>query len=147
MSDKPLIYSVNFKKQFEPMILSGEKDITIRVNRADGRDIKPADHLNFYTGLRSSQSKLLGCNKAFIVIPIEIDVKNWRLLYGENYGIFNDAESLAKRDGFKNVDDFFMFFEQTHKSSLVKANLIHWRGDIAIGFKWVRNIRITKVKV
>ena len=117
MSDKPLIYSVNFKKQFEPMILSGEKDITIRVNRADGRDIKPADHLNFYTGLRSSKSKLLGCNKAFIVIPIE------------------------------NVDDFFMFFEQTHKSSLVKANLIHWRGDIAIGFKWVRNIGITKVKV
>jgi hypothetical protein len=44
--------SLNFKPQFVPLILSGQKRQTIRPIRIDGKDIKDGDKLYLFTGLR-----------------------------------------------------------------------------------------------
>lgn len=99
---------VGFQKQFAALVESGEKRQTIRAYRK--RPFKTGDKLQLYTGLRTK-----GCRKLGDAVCSEV----LRTTIGEMTaivdGIFlNDfeIETLAHRDGFGCIEDFFKFFKK-----------------------------------
>ena len=106
----------NFKKQFAPLVESGEKRQTIR-QAARGACRGATAYL--YTGQRTKSCRKLGEGTITDVLPIEIG----RHACGEPYACITecdgkqthlahrDLDMLAKADGFKNGAEFVEWFE------------------------------------
>jgi len=124
----------NFQKQFVPMIQSGQKRHTIRIDRADGRPhAKKGDMLQLYTGMRTS-----ACEKI-----IEEDVKCDRyepVFITESNFFLNGAQLsmqeidwLARNDGFANLMHMMSWLKNTHEFPF-KGALIGWEPADDLGW-------------
>lgn len=127
----------NFQKRFVPFIESGEKTHTIRGKRK--YPAKAGDTLHLYTGLRQrgpiiqklasgdvvrqKMARLLmrvPCTKVEEIVMFP----NGEVVIGGNILSPDEAEQLAKRDGFTGHADRMKFWEG--KLPFV-GDVIHWR--------------------
>ena len=113
----------NFKKQFVPLIESGEKRQTIRALRKDGRKPKVGKTLYLYTGMRTKD-----CRKLKEVVCKSVT----RIVIGRGYLRLNEVFlhsfeklQIAFADGFKTYQEFQNFFEETHGLPF-RGYLIGW---------------------
>lgn len=107
---------------------SGEKRQTIRPVRKNS--IKPGDTLYLYTGMRTKGCRKLGQEVCTAIQTIEINNERGRfgsvVIDGQPHRIPDlDILTLASRDGFANVSDFFDFFRQQYELPF-KGVLIKW---------------------
>jgi hypothetical protein len=117
----------NFKGRFSELVANGAKPHTIRQRRA--RPTVAGDVLYLYTGMRTSQCRLLRTTVCTDVTSIEIG-KN---VMGEDHvlhdGRYLDAAeivALAKADGFAGAEAFFGFFRTTYGPEVFRGELISW---------------------
>jgi len=116
----------NFKKQFVPFILSGEKTHTIRAERV--HPDKPGNTLHLYTGLRTKTAKLLMRVKCVRVESIVItDTPLRRIVIDGRLLDLDEEESLARRDGFPDFETMMKFWDGRVP---FKGNIVHWKPDI-----------------
>lgn len=111
----------NFKAQFVPHILAGEKTHTIRATRA--HPDKPGNTLHLYTGLRHKGARLLMRVTCTKVDDIQITAKLNILINGEML-CADEAEQLARRDGFTSRKEMMQFWDG--RLPFV-GQIIHWR--------------------
>lgn len=109
--------SLNFQKQFAPLVESGDKPHTIRAKRK--HPIKQGDTLYLYTGLRTKKARRLKVAKCTAVLPISI-TRDGVEIYPPV-----DKEELAKKDGFKSFDEMASWFDKTHGLPF-NGDLICW---------------------
>lgn len=115
----------NFKKQFVPMIISGEKPHTIRARRK--RPTKVGDPLMLYTGLRTKNAFMFAFSVCEKIEPVIIYPTIREIMVNGNLLSASKTLSLAKADGFETVSDFFEFFKKTYKEyELDNFEIIYW---------------------
>lgn len=116
----------NFQGRFVEAILDGSKRQTIR-RRRRRRETRSGDVLRLYTGMRTKECRLLRTVDCTSVVPIQIIGSKIIRLDGR---ILNDVERglFIKRDGFRDADDFWDFFNRYSLDVLLKElELIYWR--------------------
>lgn len=129
--------ALNFKAQFADDVEEGRKRRSIRAPRKDGRDPKPGDSLQLYTGMRQKGCRKLGEAKCVRVRPVEIShmgiILDGRKLCASDapaYAGGVDPEhydgDFARADGFNTFSDMAEFFEKEHGLPF-KGLLIEWR--------------------
>jgi hypothetical protein len=129
--------ALNFKAQFADDVEDGRKRRSIRAPRKDGRDPKPGDKLQLYTGMRQKGCRKLGEAVCARVRAVEIDhmgitLEGRKLSAGDApaYAGGVDPESydsdFARADGFDTFQDMREFFEREHGLPF-KGKLIEWR--------------------
>lgn len=117
--------ALNFKPEFADDVEFGHKRRSIRAPRKDGRDPKPGDVLQLYTGMRQKGCRLLGKALCLRVRPVEIDysgvtLEGRKLYCGDApaYAGGVDPESydsdFARADGFGTFQDMREWFEKQH---------------------------------
>jgi len=129
--------SLNFQKQFVPLIESGQKRQTIRPVRKGKVQFKPYCKLFFFTGLRTKQCRELKVNGLNSVWNPKTNKNHYLCksvkiirLYSNPYvtEVFDndmkredmiayrqdEHEKFAKADGFDNHIDFFNFFKKQY---------------------------------
>jgi hypothetical protein len=110
----------NFKKQFVPHILEGEKRQTIRADRA--RIDKVGDTMHLYTGLRQKGAQLLGRPTCIAVQEIEINSNGYVSIDGERL-LLDEMERLARADGFDSYAHMMEFWEGRLP---FRGHIFHW---------------------
>jgi hypothetical protein len=129
--------ALNFKAQFAEDVEIGAKTRSIRAPRKDGRNPKPGDVLQLYTGMRQKDCRKLAEVKCVRVRPVEIDFHgitlDGRKLYcgdAPAYAGGVDPEhydsDFARADGFGTFQDMRQFFEEQHGLPF-NGLLIEWR--------------------
>lgn len=113
----------NFKAQFVPKILAGEKTHTIRALRKDGWVDKPGNKVSLYTGLRRKGAQKLMVATCTKVETITISVRCAIYIAGELL-MLDEMEQLARRDGFANFEEMMKFWEGRLPFT---GHIIHWR--------------------
>lgn len=126
---------LNYKKEFAPLVKSGEKPHTIRAFRK--RPFKTGDRLYHYVGLRTKSCRKLLESNCISADTIFIDIDGTVRIYptdGGSIKILDDLKqisALARADGFrgKNVLEIFTrfvsFFDKTHGLPFI-GQLIKW---------------------
>lgn len=112
----------NFKARFADDVENGRKRQTIRKNRK--RQTKPRETLYLYTGMRSKKCRKLLEVTCKSVEPIKI-YSDLRIRVGKKQLTIVDVEALALSDGFKNVSEFYNFFENQYGLPF-NGELIKW---------------------
>lgn len=95
----------NFKKQFAPDVKAFRKRCSMRLNKK----CQPGDAIQLYTGQRTKKCKKLGeaiCTKVY---PQTIT-------RGPS---FDSMTKIARKDGFKNKEEMFIFFEELYGLPMV----------------------------
>lgn len=129
--------ALNFMKQFADEVEDGRKCRSIRAPRKNGRNPKPGDTLQLYTGMRSPSCRKLMDAKCVRVREVEITGVNilldGRPLFAGDapaYAGGVDPEQydgdFARADGFDSFGDMADFFQKTHGLPF-KGLLIEWR--------------------
>lgn len=115
----------NFKAQFVPHILSGEKQHTIRATRAHGD--KPGSTMHLYTGLRQKGARLLARVPCVKVEEIRIEqqrIGDWPEIYIDGARLSGDERiALASKDGFP---DFRTMVEFWKGRIPFAGHIYHW---------------------
>lgn len=123
--------AINFKSRFAESVANGTKRQTIRAKRK--RPIQVGDYLHLYSGMRTSNCRKLieelpKCKEVLVITildylnPISLQTPfqdDWRELSSE------EAEQLAKDDGFDSLYSMIEFFEETHGLPFT-GHLIKW---------------------
>lgn len=105
----------SFKKQFAPLILSGNKVTTVRAPRKDGKVPKPQERLHLFTGMRTKQCRKIGDRICRSVSAISICDIGEGLVIVNGSGLEpEEREPLANRDGFKSWAEMLAFFKKIH---------------------------------
>jgi len=105
--------ALNFKKQFAPMIESGEKRQTIRALRKDCRNPQTGQMLYLYTGTRTTSCRKLKEVICKDVSQLTIE-KNGDIIVGIDCLDSWQEYKLACDDGFRTLGDFLDFFRNTY---------------------------------
>jgi hypothetical protein len=114
----------NYKPQFAPLVQAGTKRSTIRALRRDGRRALPGEPLHHFEGMRTKACRRLGqttCRACTEIVITSIGVVK---LDGFEVPP-HIVETIAIKDGFKTVTDFFRFFRETHGLPF-KGTLTEW---------------------
>lgn len=125
--------ALNFKKQFVPAVKSGKKRQTIRSVRK--RPFVKGDKLYLFTGMRTencARIKEVVCKSVYTIkiydsnttkhLAFSIYSDKYIRLFGKNS---LDADSFARKDGFKNSSEMIEWFKQTHGLPF-HGQLIKW---------------------
>lgn len=126
--------ALNFQRQFVARIARGAKVQTIRAPRRDGRDPKPKDRLQLYTGMRTKACHKIGDAVCLNVVPVEIDAERVVLGRGAGRSTLDGPylEWFARLDGFGSWAEFRAFFEA--RGLPFRGNVILWhRLEVAAG--------------
>ncbi len=94
---------LNFKKQFQPLILDGSKTHSIRGERKDQKRPEPGETLHLYTGLRQRGAEFILRAPCLRTESVNISRRGY-LEYISIARIelsFGEADTLAWRDGFR----------------------------------------------
>jgi hypothetical protein len=117
--------SLNFKARFAARVTAGSKPHTIRAWRK--RPFRAGDNLSFFTGMRTKDCRRLRPNApCTAAIPLQLNVARRGVTLAGRVLTPREIESLAHRDGFANVDEFWEFFSATHGRSL-RGQLVQWQ--------------------
>lgn len=128
---------LNFKAQFADDVEVERKRRSIRAPRKDGRDPKPGDKLQLYTGMRQAGCRKLRDAVCWRVRPVEIDYTGITLagkrLYAGDAPAYQgspDPEAydgdFARADGFNGFPDMADWFAAQHGLPF-SGLLIEWR--------------------
>jgi len=113
----------NFKAQFADDVENGRKRQTIRPKRK--RKTKPGETLFLYTGMRTKKCRKLCEVVCESVTPIKI-YSGLRIRVGNGWlSSIAGVGDLALSDGFKNVNEFYEFFEKQYGLPF-EGELIKW---------------------
>lgn len=120
----------NFKPQFVPHILSGDKCHTIRAPRKHPDE--PGDTMHLYSGLRTKKATLLMRVPCVKVEEIKIDTHRvhpggqWQeQIWVDGIRLAPDErEALARKDGFACFGEMMHFW--TGRLPF-EGNIFHWR--------------------
>lgn len=113
----------NFKKRFAAMVERGDKCQTIRAERKDGRRPHAGETLYLYTGMRTKACRKL--HEAACRSVEEIKIFRKMVVVSGSRLKPEEVASLAKADGFENVEKFFEFFSKEHGLPF-RGLLIKW---------------------
>ena len=129
MTQATFVY--NFRKQFAPAILHGDKAQTIRQQRKDGRVPKPGDLIRFFTGMRTAYCKKLGASVMTDCFPVYMDLADLSARVIVSNGVrlnFGEMESFAKLDGFPSAIAMLEWFQRTYRANdSFSGFCIRWR--------------------
>lgn len=117
----------NFQGQFVEPIRSGKKCTTIRPCRKNPTRV--GDVLHLFTGQRTSKCEKIGVYRCVRVRPMLMWPYYWNIKFTDEPDVnlsSDDLLKLVRGDGFKSVDDFFMFFAQTYGTGQLAMELIEW---------------------
>lgn len=125
--------NVNFSVFIEK-ILSGEKNQTIRRAGAKWVNVKPGDKLTLYEGLRTKQCRKLGEATVSSINTVLFDTITRTIFLPSSLGILGyleladqEARTIAGRDGFTSMDDFWSFFRSHYgRSAIMPMRVIRW---------------------
>lgn len=118
--------ALNFKTQFVGAVESGSKTQAIRKPRVDGW-IRVGIKLQLYTGMRTKKARRLGQATVTSVENVVIHRRN--IFLNEKLLPEREALEIAKADGFENIEEMAIFFENIYKKLPFKGHLIKWRLD------------------
>lgn len=119
-------FLLNFKRQFAPAVLAGDKRMTIRATRKDRKVPEVGDVLALYCGLRTRDTQLLMKTPATCVWRIRMDFQE-RMVVVDGTRLDSGAlRLLASNDGFQSVDVFFDFFHANAEGPLFEGFAAHW---------------------
>lgn len=107
----------NFKGRFVEAVRSGRKCQTIRREREDGRDPKPGDELQLFTGMRSPRCKRIfdtRCRDRQRVVIDELEGTVEILLDGKKLNE-GQREIFAIADGFDSWDELEDFILEQYE--------------------------------
>jgi len=107
----------NFKKEFVEAVETGKKTQTIRaLRKGRSRHASPGEALQLYTGMRTNNcKKLLPDPVCFNVQAIMITKDPFVCVVLDKYLLSDKTiEEMAIADGFKSVEAFAAFFDETH---------------------------------
>ena len=119
--------ALNFQRQFVARIARGAKVQTIRAPRADGRDPRPKQRLQLYTGMRTKGCRKIGDAVCLNVVPIEVHADRVVLGAGAGRSTLEGPylDWFARLDGFNNWRELLGFFEA--RGLPFRGNVILWR--------------------
>ena len=107
---------LNYQKRFAPLVEKGKKRQTIRAKRK--YPIRAGETLYHYTGLKTKSARLLKKSiciyVADITIDLDIDNRVEIVINGNMPLSYKEKETLAKKDGFSNVNEMFNFFRDIY---------------------------------
>lgn len=128
----------NFKKQFVPLVRSGEKTTTIRPYRQK-RPTRIGDILYLYTGQRTKQCERIGVYRCIRISPIVIGAAqnigrfpnriqlSGRPVTLNGYSLAGwEIAKLAQEDGFPDSAAFFEFFIKVYGAKMPRMELLKW---------------------
>lgn len=117
----------NFKDEFVPLVISGQKRTTIRQIRKQ-RITRVGDRLFLFNRMRQSRCRLIKDTECVKLTPIKILTSICSVIVWLD-GIElarKEVISLAKIDGFDDPDNFRKFFYDTYGTDF-DGELIEWR--------------------
>lgn len=100
----------NFKKDFAPKILIGEKTSTIRSKQR----CKVGDTMHLFTGQRTKACKRLMTTTCVGVGRITINKYTWALHEFEGELYTREHEVLSAQEGFENLQAMLDFFDKQY---------------------------------
>jgi hypothetical protein len=123
----------NFQDQFVPDIEADRKRHTIRAARK--YPDKPGKLLYLYNKLRTKKARLLKIRRCVRVQHISIERHTTNgdtelfFVRIDGYGplMFDEANQLARSDGFKNLEAMMEFWDGRLPFA---GDLIHWESDV-----------------
>lgn len=113
--------AINFKKEFVPLVESGEKTQTIRQVRKN--PIKKGDTLYLYSGLRTNYCRLI--KKVECQSIVDIEISDMIRIAGMGITDYKEALEFAREDGFKDLKSFWQIFKNHYKLPF-KGVIITW---------------------
>ncbi len=120
--------ALNFKNQFVPKILSGDKSSTIRGKRKN--PIKPGDRLILYTGMRTKLCQPIGTAICDFIRPVIIAEDNpltfFQSLNEWHTMPIEDLYRMCVNDGFSDYEEMKTFFRNQYGLPF-EGDLITWK--------------------
>jgi hypothetical protein len=117
--------SLSFKAQFAPLVESGEKRQTIRLQTT--RKAYPTDTLYLFTGMRTKNCRRLANVKCLLAEDLEIDTRREMIISKEKRPFGKKfALEIAQLDGFEDLTSFFDFFRQQYGDGIHAMRLYRW---------------------
>jgi hypothetical protein len=102
---------LGFKKHFPQKVLSGEKPLTLRALREDGRDPKIGQTLYMYTGLRTKQCQKFAEKTCRFAINIKLSFNFIEIPGFRNLTNPDQLALFSRLDGFDSYEQFLKFHE------------------------------------
>lgn len=105
--------SFSFQEAFVPLILSGEKRMTIRKKAR----CSPGDTMHLFTGLRTKSCQKIGEARCQAVAPIKIGAESITIGMGGVVTLMARTDELdffARNDGFESWQPFRDFFKDRY---------------------------------
>ena len=122
----------NFQYRFARKVECGAKLHTLRATRKDGKRPMVGHKMHAYEGMRTKKCRLLLVSTISKVEDIKITTDGRFTLGGYDCTArvlnVDEADTLARADGFTSVTEMFEWFKETHGLPFV-GDLIHWRVD------------------
>lgn len=119
----------NFQARFAPAVESGEKSSTFRVT-GKRRHARAGEMLQLYTGMRQKGCRLLRKATCTSARPMVVDAHGFAI-DGQRVPR-DDANALARRDGFESWGDMIHWVAETHGLP-AEGILIEWGEPLQIG--------------
>jgi len=118
----------SFNRRFVGHIRSGAKTQTVRAERK--RHARQGEALQLYTGMRTSNCKLIGRATCAGVEPIRFDFDAQEVTIGGNPPMveLGDLDAFAQRDGFDDFRGLVEFWREHH------SGVQQWEGVL---IRWV----------
>lgn len=127
----------NFKKRWESQLRDGSKQTTLRKVRKDERRPKVGEPFSAFVGMRTKSCRRLFDSTIQSVACIDIEAIHPESEFEPlDYIILRDgvlmvgaeANRMAQRDGFEDLDHFISFFEVEHLIHAIpfSGHLIEW---------------------
>jgi hypothetical protein len=121
---------LNFQRQFALPVWSGEKRQTIRARGNRVHVPKADDVAHCYTGLRTSNTQLLG---RFVIMSVRVlrmdigpDGLTDVVLGGDPVSYAEDLDKLARADGFADGAAMTKWFQRNHPPGEFYGHVIQW---------------------
>lgn len=116
----------NFTRDFAPLVESGAKRQTIRLERKDGRRPAPGFLACCYQGLRTSNSRLLIERPVVRVVDVEMIFLTGSIYINGRCLNKQERLQLAVDDGFTCVADLLAWFKSQYGPDVFRGFLTEW---------------------
>lgn len=117
----------SFQRRFVGQIRGGTKAQTVRADRR--RHARQGEALQLYTGMRTSNCKLIGRATCASIEPIKFDFDAQEVTIGGNTPMTDlvELDAFAQQDGFDDFRSLAEFWREHHKGiQQWEGVLIRW---------------------
>ena len=122
----------NFQTRFAPLVASGTKVQTSRKHRRPpSRHAQSGESIALWTGLRTSDARLIGRATCAGLYPISIRFGHGTISavrIGAKRLMTEQLDDFARQDGFADAREMAAWFVETHGSLSFDGVLVMWSG-------------------